>query len=125
MYFSCGCIGHKDDTNPKSPEQISASMQRQLVSAKDMEHVHFVNDARAFAKHPSRRTSQISLHLDGGEPIYYPFNVQRADINVNTSFFPSNDLTNSLQPSPYDSDPLEEFPTLEWNLDIEGKDQGM
>ena len=66
LCFSCGCIGHKVNTCTKSPQQISIAMQRQVMRirsnfgvriAVDINQVRFVNDAKAFAEHPLRRTS--------------------------------------------------------------------
>ena len=85
LCFSCGCIGHKADTCTQTPQQISQAMQSQLSRVReilglkivvDPAHVYYVNEARAFANHPSRKTTRIHLNFMNGHMEYFPFDVR-------------------------------------------------
>ena len=85
------------DTCRWTDEQIHSSIQEQLRRARsvfnlrigvDMLQDHFVNGARAFAQHPSRRTTRIDLVFETNTWQYRPYDVRRAAVNEDPNLFP-------------------------------------
>ena len=52
---------------------------------------HFVLDAKAFATHPSRRTTTIQMIMEDEDLRYFPSNIRRADFVETTLFVGPNE----------------------------------
>ena len=93
-----------------------------IPSGVDFDEAHFFNSARAFAEHPSRRTTTIRRTVDNGQSRYYPFDVRMAYINEDPGLAVHIDAESTQSLHSHDSGSLE-IQDSNWSPSMEEEDE--